>query len=282
VRLEARNLSAGYGGAFCIEDVDLVIEERRITGLIGPNGSGKSTLLRALARFLKPQRGVVLLDGEVLHRLPGRAVAKKLAFLGQQLDGLPDLSVEELVRRGRFPHQTLLHHDAAEDNAAVEWALDAMNMAQFRTRALRHLSHGELRRAWMAMALAQKPAILLLDEPTAFLDLSHQFELMDLLSALRTQGVTIVASMHDLWLTALYCQRVIAMQAGRVVATGPLDEVLTGDLVRDVFGVEVALRDSPTAPGKRIALPYARRRDASTSGAAGGGATSDAGVERAP
>jgi iron complex transport system ATP-binding protein len=204
----------------------------------------------------------VLLDGEVLHQLPTRAVARKLAFLGQQLDGLPDLPVEELVRRGRFPHQTLLHHDAAEDNAAVEWALGAMNMLELRTRPLRHLSHGELRRAWTAMALAQKPAILLLDEPTAFLDLSHQFELMDLLSGLRAEGVTIVASMHDLWLTALYCERVIALNAGRVVATGPIDEVLTTDLVRDVFGVEVALRESPLVPGKRIAMPYARRRDA--------------------
>ena len=156
MRLEARNLSAGYGRRRIITDVDLVIEEQRITGLIGPNGSGKSTLLRVLSRFLKPQRGVVLLDGEVLHALPSREVARKLAFLGQE-DAVPDLSVEELVHRGRFPHQSLLRRNAAEDSHAVEWALKAMNVDALRARSLRSLSHGEMRRAWTAMALAQRP-----------------------------------------------------------------------------------------------------------------------------
>lgn len=264
MRLEARNLTAGYGHGFRIEDVDLVIEDRRITGLIGPNGAGKSTLLRTLARLLKPQRGVVLLDGEVLHQQPGREVAKKLAFLGQQVDGVPDLTVEELVLRGRFPHQTLLHRDPAGDRQAVEWALAAMQMRDFRARSLKQLSQGELRRAWTAMALAQRPDILLLDEATAFLDLSHQFELLDLLSDLKNHGVTVVVSMHDLWLTAIYCDRVIAMRDGRVVGNGPTDEVLTADLIRDVFGVEVALSDHPTVSGKKILLPYARRRAAAT------------------
>jgi|CXWL01.1.fsa_nt_gi iron complex transport system ATP-binding protein len=262
MRLEARNLAAGYGHGFRIEDVDLAIEERHITGLIGPNGAGKSTLLRALARILKPQRGVVLLDGEVLHQLPNRDVAKKLAFLGQPVDGLPDVTVEELAYRGRYPHQSLLQRNAAEDAHSVEWALGAMNMTAFRSRPLRQLSHGELRRAWMTMALAQRPDILLLDEPTAFLDLSHQFELMDLLSELRDHGVTVVVSMHELWLSALYCHRIIAMSAGHVIASGPTDEVLTAELMRDVFGVEVAIREHPLVPGKTIALPYSRRREA--------------------
>jgi iron complex transport system ATP-binding protein len=260
MRLEARNLTAGYGHAFRIQDVDLVIEDGRITGLIGPNGAGKSTLLRALARLLKPQRGVVLLDGEVLHQLSGRDVAKKLAFLGQMIDGVPDLTVEELVYRGRFPHQTLLHRDPAGDRQAVEWALTAMQMQQFRWRSLKQLSQGELRRAWTALALAQRPDILLLDEPTAFLDLSHQFELLDLLSDLKAHGVTVVVSMHDLWLTAIYCERVIAMASGRIIGNGPTDEVLTVDLIRDVFGVEVGLSDHPMISGKKIVLPYARRR----------------------
>lgn len=260
MRLEARNLTAGYGrGGFHVTDVDLVIEERRITGLIGPNGAGKSTLLRALARVIKPERGVVLLDGEVLHQLPNRAVARRLAFLGQQQDGLPDLTVEELAYRGRFPHQGMLRRNAAEDAHAIEWALGAMEMAAFRSRPLRQLSHGELRRAWLTMALAQRPDILLLDEPTAFLDLSHQFELMDLLSELKEHGVTVVVSMHELWLAALYCHRMIALDGGRVVASGPTDEVLTPELMRDVFGVEVALREHPLTAGKTIALPYARR-----------------------
>lgn len=262
MRLEARNLAAGYGHGFRVEDVDLVIEDRRITGLIGPNGAGKSTLLRALARLLKPQRGVVLLDGEVLHQQPGREVAKKLAFLGQMVDGVPDLTVEELVFRGRFPHQTLLHRDPAGDRQSIEWALAAMQMGAMRGRSLKQLSHGELRRAWTAMALAQRPDILLLDEPTAFLDLSHQFELLDLLSDLKSHGVTVVVSMHDLWLTAIYCERVIAMSSGRVIGNGPTEEVLTVDLIRQVFGVEVALSDHPTRPGRKIALPFAKRRTA--------------------
>jgi len=260
MRLEARKLSAGYGKDFHIEDVDLVIEDRRITGLVGPNGAGKSTLLRAMARILKPSRGVVLLDGEVLHQLPNRAVAKRLAFLGQAADGLPDLTVEELAYRGRHPHQGLLSRNAAEDHHAVEWALAAMEMGALRMRPLRQLSHGEMRRAWLAMALAQRPDILLLDEPTAFLDLSHQFELMDLLSELKDHGVTVVLAMHELWLAALYCHRIIAMREGRVIASGPTEEVLTPDLLRDVFGVEVALREHPSAPGKSIAMPYARRK----------------------
>jgi iron complex transport system ATP-binding protein len=266
VRLETRNLAAGYGTAFRVEDVDLVIEDRKITGLIGPNGSGKSTLLKTLARFLKPQRGVVLLDGEILHQLPGRAVAKKLAFLGQQLDGVPDLTVEELAYRGRFPHQSLLRRDPAGDRQSVDWAIGAMRMDALRHRALKTLSHGELRRAWTAMALAQRPDILLLDEPTAFLDLAHQFELMDLLAGLNQHGVTVVLSMHDLWLTALYCHRVIAMSGGRVVASGPTEEVLTPELIREVFGVEVTMQPHPSQATRRLPLPHGRR------GTAGAGA----------
>jgi iron complex transport system ATP-binding protein len=261
MRLEARKLTAGYGNAFRIVDADLVIEEFKMTGIVGRNGSGKSTLLRTLARVLKPQHGVVLLDGEVLHQLPSREVAKKLAFLGQPLEGVPDLTIEELVYRGRFPYQTILHRDAQADREAVEWALDAMNLQDLRQRPLKQLSHGEMRRAWTALALAQQPDILLLDEPTAFLDMAHQFELLDLLSKLTEHGVTIVVSLHDLWLAAIYCQRVIAMSHGRIIASGPTDEVLTVDLIRDVFGVEVAMQPHPSVSGKHIALPV-RRRDA--------------------
>ena len=255
MRLEARNLTVGYGNGFKIEGVDLVIEERRITGLIGPNGAGKSTLLKALSRALKPERGVVLLDGEVLHSLPGREVARKLAFVGQQLDGLLDLSVEELVYRGRFPHQTLLRRDSKADREAVEWALEVMRLGELRRRHIKRLSHGELRRAWTAMALAQRPDVLLLDEPTAFLDIAHQFELLGLLWELKDHGVTVVMSMHDLWMTAMYCQRVIAMHNGRIVGCGPTEEVLTVELMREVFGVEVEVT-AHRATNKRVPLPY--------------------------
>lgn len=255
MRLEARDLTAGYGDGFRIEGVDLAIEERLTTGLIGPNGAGKSTLLKALSRNLKPQHGMVLLDGQVLHRLSGRYVARKLAFVGQNLDGAPDLSVEELVYRGRFPHQALLRRDARADREAVEWALEAMRLTPLRKRHIKHLSHGELRRAWTAMALAQRPDILLMDEPTAFLDVAHQFELLGLLARLQQHGVTILMSMHDLWLTSMYCQRVIAMSQGRVVGQGPTEEVLTVELIREVFGVEAELKDHPTT-NRKIPFPY--------------------------
>ena len=263
MRLEARNLTAGYSEGFRIEGVDLVIEERRITGLVGPNGAGKSTLLKVLGRSLKPERGVVLLDGEMLYSLPGREVAKKLAFVGQQPDGLPDLSVEELVYRGRFPHQTLLHRDAKADREAVDWAIETMSLKDLRSRHVKHLSHGELRRAWTALALAQRPDILLLDEPTAFLDIAHQFELLDLLWNLKDHGVTIVMSMHDLWMTSMYCQRLIAMHQGRIVGCGPTEEVLTAELVRQVFGVEVYVQEQP-GTNRKILLPYAQIRDPHT------------------
>jgi iron complex transport system ATP-binding protein len=261
MRLEARNLAAGYGREPTIHDIDLVIEERKITGLIGPNGAGKSTLLRTLSRFLKPMRGVVLLDGEVLHRLPNREVARKLAFLGQATDGLPDLTVEELAWRGRFPHQTLLHRDARADRQSVEWALHVMNLSSLRRRPLQHLSQGEMRRAWTAMALAQRPDVLLLDEPTAFLDIAHQFELLDLLSELKEHGVTVVLSMHDLWMSAIYCERIIVMSDGTIVGHGPTEEVMTAEMIRDAFGVEVSIREHPTR-NMRIPLPIARRKEA--------------------
>ena len=255
MRLEARKLTAGYGNGFRIEDVDLAVEERLVTGLIGPNGAGKSTLLKALSRVLRPQRGAVLLDGEVLHALPGQLVAKKLAFVGQDLASGLDLTVEELVNRGRFPHQTLLHRDAKADREAVEWALEAMKLSALRTRHIKHLSHGELQRAWTAMALAQQPDVLLLDEPTAFLDIAHQFELLELLSQLVRHGVTVLMSMHDLWLTSLYCQRVVAMSGGRVVGYGPTESVLTVELIREVFGVEAELKEDPITK-RRIPFPY--------------------------
>ena len=262
MRLEARNLAAGYGGTSVISDVDLVIEERRITALIGPNGAGKSTLLRAMSRILKPQRGVVLLDGEVLHQQPNKDVAKRLAFVGQPVDGLPDLTVEELAQRGRHPHQGLLTRNVAEDAQSVEWALGAMNITELRVALAAAPLARRTAPAWLAMALAQRPDVLLLDEPTAFLDLSHQFELMDLLAELNGHGVTIVLSMHELWLAALYAHRIIAMNDGRVFGAGPTEEVLTVELMRDVFGVDVTLSAHPLVEGRTIALPYARRKHA--------------------
>ncbi len=278
MKLEARDIKAGYGGDFGVEFAGLIIQERAVTGLIGPNGAGKSTLLRVLSRSLKPERGVVLLDDEILHRLPTRHVARKLAFVGHNMDGLLDLTVLELVQRGRFPHQSLLGGDAAEDRRSVEWAVDAMGLGALCGRRLNQLSHGELRRAWAAVALAQRPDILLLDEPTAFLDIAHQFELLELLSSLKHHGVTVVMSMHDLLLTSLYCQRVIALQDGRIACHGPTDEVLTRELVRDVFHVEVDF-SAGSAGDRRVLVPYRLSPNGSSSSSGHSGANDGSGIE---
>ena len=255
MRLEARDLKAGYGGPFAVEAREIVIAERTVTGLIGPNGSGKSTLLRVLSRTLKPERGVVLLDGRELHKLPSKQVARKMAFVGHSVDGLLDLLVLELVQRGRFPHQSFLGGDPEEDKRSVAWAVEVMRLGELLQRPLRSLSHGELRRAWTAVALAQRPDVLLLDEPTAFLDIAHQLELLALLSRLTEHGVTVLMSMHDLTLTAQYCQEVIAVKAGRIAAHGPTQDVLTPELVRVVFGVEAEYREDPGS-SRRILVPY--------------------------
>lgn len=263
MKLEARDIKAGYGGDFGVEFAGLIIQERAVTGLIGPNGAGKSTLLRVLSRSLKPERGVVFLDDKALHKLPTREVAKKLAFVGHNLDGLLDLTVHELVQRGRFPHQSLFGGDPAEDRRSVDWAIEVMRLAPFCTRRLNQLSHGELRRAWAAVALAQRPDILLLDEPTAFLDIAHQLELLELLSTLKDHGVTVVMSMHDLLLTSLYCQRVIALQDGRIACHGPTEQVLTRELVREVFHVEVDFAAS-SAGERRVLVPHSLSRNGSS------------------
>ncbi len=255
MKLEARELKVGYGGKFAVEARELVIAERSVTGLIGPNGAGKSTLLRVLSRALKPEHGVVLLDGQVLHRLPGKQVARKLAFVGHNVDGLLDLSVLELVQRGRFPHQSFLGGDPEEDKRSVGWAVEVMRLAELLQRPLRSLSHGELRRAWTAVALAQRPDVLLLDEPTAFLDISHQLELLVLLSKLTEHGVTVLMSMHDLTLTAQYCQEVIVVKDGHIAAHGSTQAVLTPELVKDVFGVAAEYREDPGSD-RRILVPF--------------------------
>lgn len=273
MKLEARDIRVGYGGDFDVEFALLSIQERAVTGLIGPNGAGKSTLLRILSRSLKPQRGVVLLDGEILHKLPTRHVARKLAFVGHNVDDLLDLTVLELVQRGRFPHHSLLGGDAAEDRRSVEWAVDAMRLEALCFRRLSQLSHGELRRAWAAVALAQRPDILLLDEPTAFLDIAHQLELLELLSSLKDHGVTVVMSMHDLMLTSLYCQRVVALADGRIACHGRTGDVLTPELVREVFHVEVEFPANGSGD-RRLLVPYRLSANgASPNGHGAGGKT---------
>jgi ABC-type cobalamin/Fe3+-siderophores transport system ATPase subunit len=238
LRLDGIRLT--FGGAPLLDGAGLAVLPGDRIALVGRNGSGKSTLLRIAAGLAEPQ------DGEVF-----RQPSATIRYLPQEPDLEGFATVRAYVEAGLGP---------ADDPHRATYLLEHLGLTGGEKPT--DLSGGEARRAALARVLAPRPDILLLDEPTAFLDLSHQFELMDLLSELKDHGVTVVASMHELWLAALYCHRIIAMSDGRIVASGPTDEVLTPELLREVFGVEVALREHPTASGKTIALPYRRRRAA--------------------
>ncbi|HEV3105921.1 MAG TPA: ABC transporter ATP-binding protein [Trinickia sp.] len=231
-------LSLSHGTRPIVERLSVTLEAGRITALIGANGCGKSTLLRALAGLHAPQRGAVMLDGISLRDWPRKRLARRVAFLKQTQEVPEGLSVMELVRHGRYAHRSLLGGDTQADRDAVCWALDAAGLAALRNRPLAALSGGERQRAWIAMALAQRANILLLDEPTTYLDLGHQLEVMQTLAELNARlGLTIVMSLHDLNQALRYAQRALVLQNTRLVADGhPLD-VLTPALIADVFHV---------------------------------------------
>jgi iron complex transport system ATP-binding protein len=226
--------------------LSLEIGDGDIVSLVGPNGSGKSTLLRALGRVLKPRRGTVYLDGRAMREWPTREVARKLALLPQGPTLAADLSVHELVWLGRSPHQGLLGLPTREDHEAVRWAIEETGITALAGRRLSELSGGERQRVWVAMALAQQPQVLLLDEPTTFLDLNHQLELLDLIRYLnREHGLTVVMVLHDLNQAARYARRVVVLKEGEIYADGPPAEVLTPETLRDVFGVEGQVLPGP-------------------------------------
>jgi len=246
MKLEARALDAGYEARLVLSALDLGIADGEMLALVGPNGSGKSTLLRALGRVLKPRGGIVLLDGRALRELATRDVARQMAILPQGPTLADDLSVEELVWLGRSPHQGLLGLPTAADREAVDWALGETALAPLRSRSVRSLSGGERQRAWLAMALAQQPQVLLLDEPTTFLDLRHQIEVLDLIRYLnREHGLTVIMVLHDLNQAARYAGRIVVLSDGAVYGEGPPSAVLTPDTLRAVFGVEGRVLPGP-------------------------------------
>ncbi|MCS7068184.1 MAG: ABC transporter ATP-binding protein [Meiothermus sp.] len=261
--LSTKELTLGYDERRVIEGLNLALPKGRITALIGPNGCGKSTLLRALARLLKPREGAVLLDGKAIHTLPTKAVARELALLPQMPQAPEGLSVEELVWFGRYPYQSALGNRTAHDRALVDWALDQTGMRIFARRPLETLSGGQRQRAWIAMALAQETPILLLDEPTTYLDLSHQLEVLQLLQRLnREQGKTIVMVLHELNQAARYAHHLVAVYEGRVVAEGAPEAVLSERILRQVFGLKAHfLRDPETGTPHLIPFALARREE---------------------
>ena len=259
MRLQARDLQLAYGDNVVVDGLDLDVFDGTITAVIGPNGCGKSTLLRALGRLLPARNGHVLLDGRRIDRTPTREVAKVLGVLPQSPIAPEGLTVADLVARGRHPHQTWYRQWSTDDESAVDEALAWTGMTEFATRTLDQLSGGQRQRAWISMALAQGTDVLLLDEPTTYLDLAHQVDVLDLVERLnREMGRTVVMVLHDLNLAARYAGRLVAMRAGRIVASGPPTDVLTEDLLCDVFGLDARVVPDPVA-GTPLVVPIGRR-----------------------
>ncbi|WP_037495839.1 ABC transporter ATP-binding protein [Solirubrobacter soli] len=256
--LTASGLVVGYGEREVLHGVDVPLPAGRITAIVGANASGKSTLLRSFARLLKPSSGAVLLDGVAIGSLPTREVARRLGFLPQSPLPPEGLTVEDLVRRGRFPHQRLGRRSSAEDRSRVDWALAATGISELRDRPLDRLSGGQRQRAWIAMALAQDTSILLLDEPTSYLDLAHQLDVLDLLVELNEAGRTIGIVLHDLNHACRYAHHLVALREGVVVAAGAPEEIVTEELVWSVFGLRSRVIPDPVT-GTPLCVPIGRQ-----------------------
>ena len=258
--LLASGLSAGYGETLILDGLDLAVPPGRITVIVGANACGKSTLLRTLSRLLPARKGQVLLDGKSIHRIPSRDLARTLGLLPQSPIAPEGITVADLVSRGRHPHQGVFSRWTREDDEAVAAALAATKTDDLSERPIDELSGGQRQRVWIAMALAQQTDLLLLDEPTTFLDISHQIEVLDLLTDLnQTRGTTIVMVLHDLNLAARYADHLVAMTKGRLHVAGPPEAVLTEDHVRQVFGLESRIITDPTS-GRPTMLPIGRHR----------------------
>ncbi len=251
-RLRAEGLTLGYDGAPIVEDLTARIPDGSFTVIIGPNACGKSTLLRALSRLLAPRSGQVVLDGKAISSLPAKEVARRLGLLPQTALAPDGITVADLVARGRFPHQGLLRQWSDADRDAVIAALDATGTRELSGRRVEDLSGGQRQRVWVAMVLAQQTDLILLDEPTTFLDIAHQVELMELFAHLNRQGRTVVAVLHDLNQAARYADHLIAMRDGRIVAAGQPAEVVTSALVEQVFGLPNVIIDDPITGGPLV------------------------------
>jgi iron complex transport system ATP-binding protein len=257
-QLLVEQLTLGYGDRTVIEHLDLTVPPGKVTAIVGANACGKSTLLRSMSRLLAPRGGRVVLDGKEVHRTPAKQLARTLGLLPQSPIAPEGITVADLVGRGRHPHQGILSRWSTEDDVAVAAALDATETSELADRHVDELSGGQRQRVWIAMALAQQTDLLLLDEPTTFLDVSHQIEVLDLLTDLnRSRGTTIVMVLHDLNLAARYADHLIALAGGRLHAAGTPHEVLTEATVRAVFGLQNQVITDPTS-GKPLMLPIGR------------------------
>ncbi|WP_406085034.1 ABC transporter ATP-binding protein [Micromonospora zamorensis] len=275
--LSTRDLVAGYDERTVLDGLDLDLPTDAFTVIVGPNACGKSTLLRTMARLLTPRRGTVLLDGTAIRELPTREVARRLGVLPQSPLVPEGVTVADLVGRGRQPYQRWWRQWSPEDGAAVDQAMTLADVTDLADRPVDSLSGGQRQRVWIAMTLAQDTDALLLDEPTTFLDLAHQVEVLDLLHRLRVErGRTVVAVLHDLNQAARYADHLVAMRAGAVVAAGPPREILTADLVRDVFGLACVVVPCPVTGAPLVVPAYTGGNSAEPASAGGAGSVGSA------
>ncbi|MHB1138765.1 MAG: ABC transporter ATP-binding protein [Microthrixaceae bacterium] len=263
--LTAEHLRLAYDRTVIVHDLDVRIPAGRVTVIVGANACGKSTLLRGLARLLPPASGSVLLDGEDLHRLSTKQIATRLGILPQSPTAPEGITVADLVARGRYPHQRWFRQWSKEDETIVASALEATNTTDLAERTVDELSGGQRQRVWIALALAQGTPLMLLDEPTTYLDLTHQIEVLDLLAELNEhEGRTVVIVLHDLNLACRYADHLIAMKAGRIVAEGSPSQVITAPTVHEVFGLDCEVMSDPLC-GTPMVVPRPRSRSRSRS-----------------
>ncbi|MEU6393791.1 ABC transporter ATP-binding protein [Streptomyces sp. NPDC046939] len=258
-RLTADDVTLGYDQRVIAENLSVEIPDHSFTVIVGPNACGKSTLLRALSRMLKPSAGRVLLDGSVIQSMPAKKVAKTLGLLPQSSVAPDGITVGDLVARGRYPHQGLLRQWSPEDEKVVRESMESTGVAELADRYVDELSGGQRQRVWIAMALAQQTPLLLLDEPTTYLDIQHQIDVLDLCAELHEeQGRTLVAVLHDLNHAARYATHLIALRGGEVIAEGAPKDIVTADLVERLFGMKCQVIDDPET-GTPLVVPAARK-----------------------
>ena len=255
-RIEATDLSISYGRRPIIEGMNLTIPESKITSIIGPNGCGKSTLLKTVARIMKPLSGSILLDGKAIHKQSTKEIAKKIAILAQSPHTPDEITVKDLVSYGRSPYQKGFGQLTAKDWEMIHWALEETNLLEYADRFVHALSGGQRQRVWIAMALAQDTDILLLDEPTTYLDLAHQLDVLQVLERLnKKQGKTIVMVLHDLNHASRFSDYIVSMREGEVIKAGAPREVMTNEVLRSVFDIDAHIVEDP-ATKKLACLTY--------------------------
>lgn len=244
MELTTRDIELAIGGTAILKGVNIEVKDKEFVGVIGPNGSGKSTLLKCVYRILKPSMGAVFLDGKRLDKMSIRESAKEIAIVSQHNSYSFDFEVKEVVLMGRSPHKKIMERDNAEDYAILYECLDKVGMKELADRNFSTLSGGEQQRVILARALAQKTRCLILDEPTNHLDIKYQLQIMDIVKGLR---LTVLSAIHDLNIAAMYCDKIFAMQNGRIVGIGTPDELLTKEFIKEMYGVEAKiLKDSST------------------------------------